>query len=438
MNVDRRTIYSWALYDFANSPFTTLVVTFVYATYFSEFIAANSVQGQTLWGYAITTTAVIVAFSSPFLGAVADQGGYRKRFIVIATLIAAVATAGLYGVLPGQVLLALSLFVVANVAFELANVFYNAYLPDLAKTADIGKLSGWGWGLGYIGGLLALVVALVTLVQPAALIDAIGDLGLPLPDRPWFGFSADDGENVRATNLMVSIWLLIFSLPLFFFVHEKKSARPPQSAVVRGSWNQLIATFREIRKHKETVKFLLARLIYNDGLVTIFAFGGLYAAGTFGFSLTDVLIFGVVINLAAGAGAIAMGYVDDWIGAKRTIIISLFGLTVAAVIGVFARDAAWFWVAGLIIGVFSGPNQAASRSLMGRYVPKGLENEFFGFFAFSGKLTAFIGPMLLAIVTNAAQSQRAGMVVVIVLFVVGLMLLIPVREPEPDRQRALE
>jgi UMF1 family MFS transporter len=433
MRADRRATVSWALYDFANSPFTTLVVTFVYATYFSEFIAANSVQGQTLWGYAITTTALIVAVCSPLLGAVADQGGYRKRFLVIATLIAAAATAALYGVLPGQVLMALTLFVIANVAFELANVFYNAYLPELAKAEDIGKVSGWGWGLGYIGGLLALVVALVTLVQPDAVISSISGLGLGLPDGPWFGFSEDNGENVRATNLMVASWLLVFSLPLFFFVHEKRPKNAPTSAVVRGSLNQLLATFREVRKHKETVKFLLARLIYNDGLVTIFAFGGLYAAGTFGFSLTDVLIFGVVINLAAGTGAIAMGYVDDWIGAKLTIVISLFGLTLAAIIGVFARDAAWFWVAGIIIGIFSGPNQAASRSLMGRYVPKGMENEFFGFFAFSGKLTAFIGPMLLAVVTDAAQSQRAGMVVVIVLFVIGLMLLIPVREPGAAR-----
>jgi UMF1 family MFS transporter len=433
MRADRRAIVSWALYDFANSPFTTLVVTFVYATYFSEFIAANSVQGQTLWGYAITTTALIVAVCSPMLGAVADQGGYRKRFLVISTLIAASATAALYGVLPGQVFLALTLFVIANVAFELANVFYNAYLPELANADDIGKVSGWGWGLGYIGGLLALVVALVTLVQPEALIGSISGLGLGLPDGPWFGFSEDNGENVRATNLMVAVWFLIFSLPLFLFVHEKRSKRAPTAAVVSGSLQQLFATFREIRKHKETVKFLLARLIYNDGLVTIFAFGGLYAAGTFGFSLTDVLIFGVVINIAAGAGAIAMGYVDDWIGAKQTIVISLFGLTLAAIIGVFARDPAWFWVAGIIIGIFSGPNQAASRSLMGRYVPKGMENEFFGFFAFSGKLTAFIGPMLLAVVTDAAQSQRAGMVVVIVLFVIGLMLLIPVREPVAAR-----
>jgi UMF1 family MFS transporter len=422
-------VVSWVLYDFANSPFTTLVVTFVYATYFSEAIAASSVEGQSLWGYAIATTAIIVALCSPVLGAIADQGGYRKRFLVIATLVAAAATAALYGVLPGQVMLALVVFVIANVAFEFGIVFYNAYLPELSTRDDIGRVSGWGWGLGYFGGLLALAVALLTLVQPEAVIEAIRQSGLDLPAGPWFGFSTEAGENVRATNLMVAIWLLVFSLPIFFFVHERPVTRPPARAVIRGSFEQLVSTFREIRRHKETVKFLLARLIYNDGLVTIFSFGGIYAEGVFGFTLAEVLIFGIVINLAAGVGAIAMGYFDDWFGAKRTIIISLVGLLLAGVLGVLATDPLWFWIAGILIGIFSGPNQAASRSLMGRYTPKGLENEFFGFFAFSGKLTAFIGPLLVGVVTGATQSQRAGMVVVIVLFVIGLMLLIPVREP---------
>lgn len=429
MATDRRAVVSWVLYDFANSPFTTLVVTFVYATYFSEAIAASSVEGQSLWGYAIATTAIIVALCSPVLGAIADQGGYRKRFLVIATLVAAAATAALYGVLPGQVMLALVVFVIANVAFEFGIVFYNAYLPELSTRDDIGRVSGWGWGLGYFGGLLALAVALLTLVQPEAVIEAIRQSGLDLPAGPWFGFSTEAGENVRATNLMVAIWLLVFSLPIFFFVHERPVTRPPARAVIRGSFEQLVSTFREIRRHKETVKFLLARLIYNDGLVTIFSFGGIYAEGVFGFTLAEVLIFGIVINLAAGVGAIAMGYFDDWFGAKRTIIISLVGLLLAGVLGVLATDPLWFWIAGILIGIFSGPNQAASRSLMGRYTPKGLENEFFGFFAFSGKLTAFIGPLLVGVVTGATQSQRAGMVVVIVLFVIGLMLLIPVREP---------
>jgi UMF1 family MFS transporter len=418
------------LYDFANSPFTTLVVTFVYATYFSEAIAASSVEGQTLWGYAIATTAIIVAFCSPVLGAVADQGGYRKRFLVIATLVAATATAALYGILPGQVMLALVVFVIANVAFEFGIVFYNAYLPELTTRDDIGRVSGWGWGLGYFGGLLALAVALLTLVQPEAVVEAIRQSGLSVPAGPWFGFSTEGGENIRATNLMVALWLIVFSLPIFFFVRERPVARPAVRAVIRGSFEQLASTFREIRKHKEAVKFLLARLLYNDGLVTIFSFGGIYAQGVFGFTLADVLIFGIVINLAAGIGAIAMGYVDDWLGAKPTIIVSLVGLLSAGVLGVVATDPAWFWLAGILIGIFSGPNQAASRSLMGRYTPHGLENEFFGFFAFSGKLTAFIGPLLVGVVTGVTQSQRAGMIVVVVLLVIGLLLLIPVREPD--------
>ena len=429
MTTKRRAVFSWVLYDFANSPFTTLVVTFVYATYFAEAIAANSVEGQSLWGYAIATTAIIVAVCSPVLGAMADQGGYRKRFLVIATLVAAAATAALYGVMPGQVMLALVVFVIANVAFEFGIVFYNAYLPELTTRDDIGRVSGWGWGLGYFGGLLALAVALLTLVQPEAVVEAIRQSGLNLPAGPWFGFTTEGGENIRAANLMVAVWLLVFSLPIFFFVHERPVKRPPARDVMRGSFEQLAATFREIRKHKEVVKFLLARLLYNDGLVTIFSFGGIYAAGVFGFTLADVLVFGIVINLAAGVGAIAMGYLDDWIGAKPTIIVSLIGLLLAGVLGVLATEAMWFWVAGILIGIFSGPNQAASRSLMGRYTPKGLENEFFGFFAFSGKLTAFIGPLLVGIVTGVTQSQRAGMIVVIVLFVIGLLLLIPVREP---------
>jgi UMF1 family MFS transporter len=415
LSSNRRAIVAWTLYDFANSPFTTLVVTFVYANYFAEVIAPNSIEGTALWGYAITVTALVVAIGSPVLGALADQGGFRKRFLVVATLISAGATAALFGILPGQVLKALVVFVVANIAFEFATVFYNAYLPDLSTDENIGKISGWGWGLGYIGGLLALAVALVALV---------------LPETPWLGFSTENGENFRATNLLVAVWFLVFSLPLFLWVHDGKARRKPRGTVVKQSFAQLFGTFHEVRKHRETVKFLIARLVYNDGLVTIFAFGGIYAAGTFGFSMTEVLVFGIVINLAAGAGALSMGYLDDWIGAKRTILISLLGLVGAAVIGVFAESAAWFWVAGIVIGIFSGPNQSASRSLMGRFAPEGMQNEFFGFFAFSGKLTAFIGPLLLGFVTDLAESQRVGMTVVIVMFILGLMLLVGVREPE--------
>lgn len=415
-----RAVWSWALYDFANSPFTTLVITFVYATFFTQAIAADPISGTTLWGRGITITALVVALCSPVFGALADRGGYRKRFTLIATVVAIAATTALFWVVPGQVIAALALVVVANIAYEFGTVFYNAFLPDIAPADKIGRISGIGWGLGYLGGLAALALALLMLVQP---------------EVPWFGFSTNDAENIRATNILVAVWFAVFSIPLFLWVPEDKSRISRRGHVVRETFAQLTHTFIEIRRHRQTVRFLLARLLYNDGLVTIFAFGGIYAAGTFGFTLEQVLTMGIVINLAAGIGAIAMGHLDDKIGAKRTINLSLLGLMIATGIALLTRSQAWFWVAAIMIGVFAGPNQAASRSLMGRFVPHELENEFFGFFAFSGKLTAFLGPFLLSELTDATGSQRVGVSIVLVLFLLGLILLQVVDEEEGTRQR---
>jgi UMF1 family MFS transporter len=223
-----RAIWSWALFDFANSPFTTLVITFVYAMYFTQAIAPDPIRGTVLWSRAVTVTALIVAIASPLLGALADRGGYRKLFVLIATFVCVGATTALYGVLPGQVVPALVLVVIANVAFEFGTVFYNAFLPDLAPRGRIGAVSGWGWGLGYIGGLLALVVALVTLVQP---------------ETPWFGFSRAEGENVRATNLLVAAWFVLFSLPFILWVRGQVAcfAVGPSRA---QAYAQLRRTFR--------------------------------------------------------------------------------------------------------------------------------------------------------------------------------------------------
>ena len=416
-----RAIWSWALFDFANSPFTTLVVTFVYATYFTQAIAADPISGTELWSRAVSITAVIVAVASPVLGAIADRGGYRKLFFVTTAVICVIATALLYRALPGQVMFALAVFVVANVSFESCEVFYNAFLPDLAPRERIGFVSGLGWGLGYIGGLLALVVCLVTLVQPA---------------EPWFGFTKQLGENIRATNLVVAVWFAVFTVPMLLFVHEDKSRITRGGSIVAASFSQLLHTFTELRKHRQTVRFLLARLLFNDGLVTVFAFGGLYAAETFGFTLQQVIVFGIVINLTAGIGAFAMGFLDDMIGGKRTIILSLIGLIGATLLATLATSQAAFWVAGILIGIFAGPNQSASRSLMARFIPHDMENEFFGFFAFSGKLTAFIGPFLLGLLTVWSGSQRVGVSVVIVLFLVGMAVLLTVDESEGSRVRS--
>jgi UMF1 family MFS transporter len=409
-----KVIWAWAFYDWANSAFTTLVVTFIYATYFTKEMAPDEVTGTAWWSRAVAVSAVLIAVLSPVLGAAADQAGARKRFLAVCTVLCVVATVLLGFVPPGIAgagLIALTLFVIADVSFETGNVFYNAFLPAIATPERIGRVSGYGWGLGYAGGLVAMGIALVGFVRP---------------EVPWFGLSTADGFNIRATNFLVALWVLVFSIPLFVFVPEKRLAGARLDA--RAALRDLVRTARAIGRYRDMVKFLIARLVFNDGLVTIFAFGGIYAAGTFGMTLSEVILFGVSINAAAGLGAVAFGFVDDKIGGKTTILFTLVALCLATLLAVCAPSKFWFWIAGLLIGVFVGPNQSASRSLMGRFVPERHQVEFFGFFAFSGKATSFLGPLLLGAVAQAFDSQRAGVATIIAFFVVGGILLAAVNE----------
>ena len=414
----RKEIWSWCFYDFGNAAFTTLVITFIYSTYFTKAIAENEIDGTYLWSQAIAITAVIVSLLSPILGAIADKGGYRKIFLTLTTYISIGATALLFFPIKGQILFALILVVIANVNFELGGVFYNAYLPEIVSRKKIGRISGIGWGAGYLGGLLAMLVAMVGFVSP---------------DVPWFGLDIDTGEHIRATNILVAAWFFIFTLPAILYLKEKKVESANRIViVVLNSIQALKKTFQEIKSYKNTVRFLISRLIYNDGLVTIFAFGAIYASGTFGFTFNEIMIFGIVLNIAAGSGAFLMGYIDDVIGGKLTIQISLIGLMIAVLLAVFANSKLLFWVSGIIVGLFAGPNQSASRSLMGRLTPPDKINEFYGFFAFSGKLTSFLGPMLLGIFTKYFSSQRYGVAVVFIFFFVGFLLMRNVNEPDAD------
>ena len=397
------------MYDFANSAFTTLVVTFIYATYFTEAIAENNTDGTAYWSVGVGLSAILVALVSPYAGAIADQGGYRKRFLLLSTILGVAATVVLFFPMPGQIWFAICTFIVGNFAFEIGLVFYNAFLPEITPPEKIGRVSGFAWGLGYFGGLLCLVVALVTLV---------------MPEEPMFGFSKENGEYIRATNLLVALWYALFSIPIFILVKERRKQKMAFSAeLFQNATRQFVDTFHEIRRYRDIFRMLIARIFYNDGLVTIIAFGAIYAAGTFGFTTEQILYFGIVLNVSAGAGALAFGYLDDRLGGKTTIQITNIGLIAASLLAVLAPSAMWFWVAGIVVGLLMGPNQSASRSLMGRFIPKNKENEFYGFFAFSGKATSFLGPILLGQFTRIFESQRAGVSVVILLFVIGLTIL---------------
>ncbi len=408
-----RVIWSWALYDWANSAFTTLVVTFIYSTWFSKAMAPDEVTGTAWWSRAVAVSAVLTALASPILGAAADRAGARKAFLAVSTGVCIAATTLLAFIPPSlghAAMLALVVYVVADFCFESGYTFYNAFLPVIASPERLGRISGYGWGLGYVGGLACLALALLGFVR----------------DDPWLGLPTAEGFHVRATNLLVAAWYLVFALPLFLFVPERR-AGPVRFEPV-AALREVLRTLSAIGRYREVAKFLVARLVFNDGLVTVFAFGGIYAAGTFGMSLSDVILFGIALNVASGLGAAGFGFMDDRLGGKTTILITLAALIVASLLAVWAPSRTWLWVAGMLIGIFVGPNQSASRSLMARFVPERHQAEFFGFFQLSGKVTSFLGPLALGLAATAFQSQRAGVATVIVFFVVGGAILLTVDE----------
>ncbi|HUU29277.1 MAG TPA: MFS transporter [archaeon] len=715
MSSNRFQVLNFSLYDWGNSAFTTLVVTFIYSAYFTKAIAPDGNTGTVYWSRAITATALLVALSSPVLGNLADRRGSRRKFLALSTLVCVIMTAVLAFIRPGQVYTALAVFVVANLAFELGMVFYNSFLPDIATPENIGRISGFAWGMGYAGGLVCMGLALVGFVitpdpwlgttggvsrfngsawtgyntdngladnwvndiaidhegslwfatwgkgvskfdgtgwttytdsagladnnvyaiavdpegnkwfgtengvsrfdgvswitytkedgladngvravavdrdgslwfaawkkfgvegqgvsrfdgtgwttytdsseladnsvysiavdpegnlwfgttegaskfdgaawtayttkdgladnnvyaiaidsaggkwfatwggvsrfdgagwttytrkngladnvVKAAFADPDGNLwfgttggvskfdgmnwttyttsngladnvvkaiAMGPDDNLWLGSSRGEGFHIRATNLLTALWFLVFCLPFLVFVKEKKRLSPPAArGIIKSSFIQLARSFSHLLCYRQLLRFLLARLIYNDGLVTIFSFGGIYAGVTFGFEMRDILIFGIVLNLAAGSGAFLFGFFDDKVGAKATIMVSLIALSVAALVASATQSVLWFWAAAIVIGIFAGPNQSASRSLMGRFSPIDREAEFFGFFAFSGKFSSFLGPLTLGIVTGLTHSQRWGVSTVVLFFLIGGLILLPVNQAEGQKE----
>jgi UMF1 family MFS transporter len=305
-------------------------------------------------------------------------------------------------------------FALSNFAFEVSTVFYNAMLPSLVPPARIGRLSGWGWGLGYAGGLCCLALTLVIFVQP---------------ETPPFGLDKAAAEHVRMVGPLVAVWYILFAVPLFLFVPDAAVTGVPIAVAAKRGIGELYQTLRSIRKNRPLFRFLLARILYIDGLNTLFAFGGIYAAGTFGMAVDEIILFGIALNVTAGLGAASFAWIDDWIGSKRTIMIALLGLIAVGTPILFITSKTAFWILALFLGIFMGPAQAASRSLMARLAPADQVTEMFGLFALSGKVTAFLGPAVLAWMTAIFASQRAGMATVIVFIAAGALIMTTVKEP---------
>lgn len=412
----RTALVAWCLFDWANSAFPTIIVTFVFAAYFANAVAPNPELGTALWGQANSLLALAAAVFAPLLGAIADQGGRRKPWLLMLSLVCILATASLWFVRPdpSSMVFALVAYGVAGLGFELGLVFYNAMLPELAPPNKVGRISGWGWGIGYLGGLSCLIVSLLLFVQP---------------DPSLFGLDRDSAEHVRVTNPFAAAWFVLFALPLFLLVPDTTGTGLSAREAIRRGLGTLADTFRRLRAHRNIAIFLLGKMIYIDGLNTLFAFGGIYAAGTFGMSFDEILLFAIALNVSSGLGAISFAWLDDWVGAKPTILIALSAMTVlsAAILLVDSKTA--FIAIAVGLGLFFGPAQASSRSLMSRLAPPESRAEFFGLFALAGRVTAFLGPALVGWVTFAAQSQRAGMATILPFFVIGGIVLLFVKEP---------
>ncbi|MFW6168949.1 MAG: MFS transporter [Planctomycetota bacterium] len=402
---------SWALYDWASNAFPTIVQTFLFASYFAGRVAPSETLGTTWWGLALGGAGLFVAFGAPFLGALCDQLGRRKAWIAGLTWLTVLVCGLLWFIKPSPqyVIPALLLVALGTVGSELSLVLYNAMLPSLVSRDQIGRWSGWGWGAGYLGGLACLGLALFGFVH--------GEGG-------WFGVKVAEFQHVRATFPMSAVWLFVFSLPLLLWTPDSPRADKTFTRAARDAVSQLRRSWAEVRQYMHIVRFLAARTCYVDGLATVFAFGGIYARGTFGMDSSEILGFGIGLNITAGLGAIGFGWVDDRIGGKRTVMIALVGLIGAGTALLLVHSELLFWGFAFLLGIFVGPVQAGSRSYLARIAPERLHNQAFGLYAFSGKATAFAGPFLVGWITHLSQSQRVGMSTVVVFFVVGLLLLL--------------
>lgn len=407
-------IVAWAFYDWAMSSYYTIILTFVFSAYFTEAIAKNKILGTAQWGNASAITGLIVALLSPFLGAIADNEGSRKPWIAFFTLLSITSSAMLWFAKPSEsyVIWALFWVVLATAAVEISTVFYNSMLENLAPNNYVGRVSGWAWGLGYVGGIISLSIALFGFIKGYF-------SGLHLDES--------SAEQIRICGPFVALWFAVFSLPLFFWTPDRKSTGLTHLQAIKKGIHSLVETLQSITQHKEILKFLIARIFFMDGLNTLFAFGGIYAAGTFHMPLSEVIEFGISMNVAAGLGAAIFAWIDDCFGSKRTILCALSIMIVAGIAILFVHSKLTFWILGLIISIGIGPVQASSRSLMVHLAPPELITSMFGLFALSGKLTAFLGPFSLGVATYYFQSQRVGMSTIMFFLLVGGILMCFVR-----------
>ncbi len=439
--------FGWVMFDWANQPFFTIVTTFIFAPYFAAQMVGDPVRGQAIYGYTQSAAGLIIAILSPFLGAMADASGRRKGYILFFQVLTVIGCIGLWWAYPNRPDLVLPVavaLVIATIGAEFSIVFNNALLPSLVRPERIGRLSGAGWAMGYVGGIIALVAILI-ISRPEL-------IGITPPEgQALFGLDRATAAAERLTGPASALWLVVFVVPMFLFTPDIVHSGLGRVAAAREGMRRLVDTVRQLRKYRNPTTFLAAYMIYNDGLAAVIALGGIYAAGTFGWGTTELGIFGILLTTVAAIAAFVGGTLDDRLGSKRTVQLAIVLVTIATIgiVSVTATSALFvldlpakvaggalfgsiqekiFFVFAVILGLGMGPMQAASRTMMGRLAPPGMAGEFYGLYALSGKATTFMAPFCIAVATQYFMSQRAAGVVVVIFLAVGFILLTRVRE----------
>ncbi len=393
-------IWAWCFYDFANSAFSTIILTVAYGIYFKSVLCQGK-HGDFLWGLSIAIAYFLAAFMSPILGAFSDQRENKKFFLIFLTLISILSTLSLGFLGPGMILTGMLLFIIGFFGFATANIFYNAFLLDLSTPRNIGRISGYGWGLGYLGGLGTLVLCYPWLIQ----------------------------EKFPITFIITALFFLIFSLPAFLFLKSKERIYPKQSLklTLSQTFSRLNETRKNIRQYRALTQFLIAYFFYNDGLSTIITFSSIYAHDTLAMTMREVTLLFAMIQITAFLGAFVSGFIVDRIGAKRTILITLF-LWMGTTLGAYlAQNKITFWIVSIFAGLGLGSCQSASRCFIGLLTPKEKSGEFFGFFAVFTKCSSMLGPLLFGLTSQLFASQRKAILTVLIFFILGAVFLFRIK-----------
>ena len=434
--VSKGQILAWASWDWGSAAFNAIMTTFVFTVYLTSDAFGGEDQASAVLGGALAVAGLAIALLAPVTGQRSDIGGRRKLWLGVNTAVVALLTALCFFVFPRPefLLLGVTLIALGNVFFEFAGVNYNAMLAQISNPRNIGKVSGFGWGMGYLGGIVALLIVLQLFVQPSF---------------EWFGASTADGFNIRLVAVFSALWFFIFALPVLFAVPELPRPAGAARLGFLASYGLLIRRIKAIyRTSPHTIYFLLASAIFRDGLAAVFTFGGIIAAGTFGFELKDVIFFAIFGNVVAAVGAMIGGFLDDRVGPKAVILGSLVGLLIAGTVilvlgngdyvffGSTWAGATTFWVFGLFLCLFVGPAQSSSRAYLARLAPHGESGELFGLYATTGRAVSFLAPTLFTLCIAVAaplvaegEAQRWGILGIMVVLLAGLLVLLPVKPP---------